>query len=180
MRNIGRWREYFGCKWEEVARGCSKLQIRSKSAGNCCKMPRQRHVCVTSNEQCFPRNVSFYACVWPTDRPTVSVSHSTCPVYNSSVSCQQPTAKHFVWPSQRYVTFSTRCYVFFTITKHNCKPQKKCFFPLKTKIVPTSNSKAYSGGKARLHPFWTIDGDEWSALRTGRLTPGKECPVPDE
>ena len=58
--------------------------------------------------------------------------------------------------------------------------KKKCFFPLKTNIVPVRSTKAYGGGKVRLYPFWTIGGDEWSALRTDRPKPGKECPVPDE
>jgi len=40
--------------------------------------------------------------------------------------------------------------------------------------------KAYGGMEVWLHVFLTsaLDGDEWSASRPSRFTPGKEPPVP--
>lgn len=152
-----------GRKWHGAAESCiSTVSYR--------KMPRHRHVYYfLTNSASHVKWVSTYVY----DRSRYLISHA-------KVSLNRQLNKHFVWPSQCYATFSTKCYVFFTITVHNFKLQKKCFFPLKTKIVPTRNTKAYRGGKVRPHPFWTIGGDERSALRTGRLTPRKECPVPDE
>ena len=163
----------------EVPGGCRIRYIHSKSGGNYWKMPSQRHVCYF-----LMNSASHVTWVLTHVHPGLSISlrMPRFTVHRLSIPAR-PTDRQlnklFVWPSQRYVTFCTRCYVFFTITMHHFKPHKYVFYS-ENKIVRIRNTKAYRGGKVRFHPFRTIGGDEWSALHTGRLKPGKECSVPDE
>ena len=52
---------------------------------------------------------------------------------------------------------------------------------LKDKIIRVDAIKAYVGVEEQLHSFFltsALDGGEWSALRTGRSTPGKVSSIP--
>ena len=52
---------------------------------------------------------------------------------------------------------------------------------LKDKIIRVDAIKAYGGVEVQLHSFFltsALDGGEWSALRTGRSTPGKVSSIP--